>query len=248
MNIQGLLKTTLLDYPGCVAATVFMGGCNMRCPFCHNSELILNPPAEMQIPEEEVLAHLTKRRNVLSGLCITGGEPTLQPDLRDFIGKVRELGYKIKLDTNGLKPDTLAELLDAGMLDYVAMDIKAGRDNYAAVCGLGHNPDDKSFPDNISESARILISSGTDHEFRTTVVKGLHTESDFTDIREWMEELLCETGGETKVKNYFLQSYVYRDTVLDKEAEYDSFTKEELTGFMEILRPIADNIALRGVD
>lgn len=237
MNIYGFDKTSLLNYPGHVAATVFTGGCNMRCPYCHNSELVLDPPADMKIPEEEVLAHLKKRSNVLSGLCITGGEPTLQPDLRDFIIKVRALGYKIKLDTNGLKPDTLKGLLDEGLLDYVAMDIKAGRENYKNVTQV-------SDTSAISESVSILSGSGIDHELRTTVVKGLHTEADFYDIKNWLEEICAGV----KIRHYYLQSYVERDTVMDKAREMNSFTKEELEKFADIIRPAAENVTLRGID
>ncbi len=237
MNIYGFDKTSLLNYPGHVAATVFTGGCNMRCPYCHNSELVLDPPADMKIPEEEVLAHLKKRSNVLSGLCITGGEPTLQPDLRDFIVKVRALGYKIKLDTNGLKPDTLGALLDEGLLDYVAMDIKAGRDNYKNVTGV-------SDTSGISESVSLLIGSYIDYELRTTVVAGLHTEEDFHDIRVWLEDICAGS----MIGNYFLQSYVERDTVMYRDRDMGSFSKEELEAFAEILRSVAVNVALRGVD
>ena len=258
MNIYGFDKTSLLNYPGHVAATVFTGGCNMRCPYCHNSELVLDPPADMKIPEEEVLAHLKKRSNVLSGLCITGGEPTLQPDLRDFIIKVRALGYKIKLDTNGLKPDTLKGLLDEGLLDYVAMDIKAGRENYGRTTGIASEPNeavetaghsaDSGYIDRISESVRILTGSDIDYDFRTTVVKGLHTADDFTDIRDWLAEIIDESGNGIRVRHYYLQSYVYRDTVLDKSGDYDSFTKEELENLAGILEPIAEKVMLRGIE
>ncbi len=240
MNIYGFDKTSLLNYPGHVAATVFTGGCNMRCPYCHNGELVLNPPAEMKISEEEVLAHLKKRSNVLSGLCITGGEPTLQPDLCDFIEKVRALGYKIKLDTNGLKPNTLGQLLEKGFLDYVAMDIKAGRDNYSRATGINANID------KISESVSILLKSDVEFELRTTVVRGIHTEEDFADIKSWLSEIVGESAS--RIEHYYLQSYVYRDTVLDKDGAYESFTKEELESFAEILIPIADNVSLRGID
>ena len=237
MNIYGFDKTSLLNYPGHVAATVFTGGCNMRCPYCHNSELVLDPPADMKIPEEEVLAHLKKRSNVLSGLCITGGEPTLQPDLRDFIIKVRALGYKIKLDTNGLKPNILKELLDEGLLDYVAMDIKAGRDNYSNVTGVSDIAP-------ISESAGILIRSGVEYEFRTTAVNGLHTEEDFKDIRDWLDEL----RDGIMIPHYYLQSYVERDTVMDKVRRMSEFSKDELEEFAKILDPVAGEISLRGID
>ena len=126
MNIRGLQKTTLLDYPGHVASTIFTAGCNFRCPFCHNGELVLDPGSLEPISEEEVLAHLNKRKTVLDGVCISGGEPTLDPDLISFLAKVRETGLSIKLDTNGYRPEILRKVIDEGLVDYVAMDIKAG--------------------------------------------------------------------------------------------------------------------------
>ena len=136
MNICGYQKTTLLDYPGHVAATIFTGGCNFRCPFCHNSDLLFNPAP--LISEEEILTFLRKRKSILSGICITGGEPTLQTDLSEFIEKVRSLGYKIKLDTNGYRPEIISDLLNRNLLDYIAMDIKAGYSNYSKVCGISN--------------------------------------------------------------------------------------------------------------
>ncbi len=253
MNIYGFDKTSLLNYPEHVAATIFTGGCNMRCPYCHNGELVLNPPVELKIAEDEVLAHLKKRSNVLTGLCITGGEPTLQPDLKQFIEKVRALGYKIKLDTNGLKPDTLAGLIDAGLLDYVAMDIKAGRDNYGRATGLMSDSSTAvaagiNIIGNISESVRILLESDIEFELRTTVVRGIHTEEDFTDIRDWLAEIIDKAGKGSGIRHYYLQSYVYRDTVLDPSGDYDSFYKEELERFADIISPIAENVGIRGMD
>lgn len=136
MYFCGVNKTTLLDYPGHVAATLFTGGCNMRCPFCQNSSLVLHPQALPEIPEAEVLAFLQKRQGILEGICITGGEPTLQPGLEDFICLVREMGYLVKLDTNGYRPQVLKHLLEENLLDYVAMDIKASKENYGVACGL----------------------------------------------------------------------------------------------------------------
>ena len=226
----------------------------MRCPYCHNSELVLSLPDNMRIPEEEVTAHLRKRRGVLKGLCITGGEPTLQPDLRDFIVKVKELGYLIKLDTNGLRPDVLAALLDEKLLDYVAVDIKAGRDNYAKVTGLskGTRTDVTAvttggLTDKVSETVELLLSGDIEYELRTTVVKGLHTEEDFTDIRDWLEMLEKETG-DVKIMNYYLQSYVYRDTVMDKNAGYDSYSAAELEAFRQILLPVTEQVFMRGIE
>ena len=136
MKIHGFNKTTLLDYPEHLAATIFTGGCNFRCPFCHNGGLVLDPDSQPAISEEEVLKFLQKRRGILQGVCITGGEPTLQPDLENFVRKIKEMGYLVKLDTNGSRPEVLKSLLEKGLLDYVAMDIKASEENYARAAGV----------------------------------------------------------------------------------------------------------------
>jgi len=137
MNIYGLNKTTLLDYPGRPACTVFTGNCNFRCIYCHNYSLVLNPPKEALIPEEEIFAFLKKRRGILQGVCITGGEPTVNPGLKDFIIRVKELGYPVKLDSNGYRPEIIRELTDEGLLDMIAMDIKTDRERYPLLTGLG---------------------------------------------------------------------------------------------------------------
>jgi len=152
---HGLSKTTLLDYPEHIAATVFTGGCNFRCPFCHNGELVLDPAGQPSVSEEEVLSYLKKRQGILQGVCVTGGEPTLQRDLRKFLQKIKELEYPIKLDTNGYMPGVLWELLQEHLIDYVAMDIKASRDNYARAAGLPHMDISR-----IEESIGILKSTG----------------------------------------------------------------------------------------
>ena len=182
MEIHGFNKTTLLDYPGHVAATVFTGGCNFRCPFCHNADLVLNPKFQPMVPEEEVLSHLKKRRGILEGVCITGGEPTLQPDLPDFIRKIRELGYLVKLDTNGYRPEVLMCLLTEDMLDYVAMDVKASPDNYQKASGCPGLDFSR-----IEESIALLKECKIPYEFRTTVVQGIHTAQEFDAIGRLLE-------------------------------------------------------------
>ena len=231
MNIRGLQKTTLLDYPGHVASTIFTAGCNFRCPFCHNGERVLDPGALPPIPEEEVLAHLNKRRTVLDGVCISGGEPTLDPDLTSFLAKVRETGLSIKLDTNGYRPEVLRRVIDEGLVDYVAMDIKAGRGNYANACGFPNIDMAK-----IEESVGILASSGIGHEFRTTCVKGLHSLEDFKDIAAWLP-------GDSL---YFLQDYQEGPTVINPV--YESFSVEELEEFVRILKPAIPATVIRGCD
>lgn len=230
MKVCGLQKTTLLDFPGHVAATVFLGGCNFRCPFCHNSGL-LGPEAESLFTENDILDFLKKRKGILEGVCITGGEPTLDRDLEPFIRKIRELGYLVKLDTNGYRPEVLKELVSQGLLDYVAMDIKAGRENYPAVAGV-KGMDIRP----IEESADFLLSGKVPYEFRTTVVKGLHREEDFQDIGRWLK-------GDSL---YFLQNFVDSDQVLCPG--YEAFPLEDLGGFLEILKPFLPRAKLRGVN
>ena len=173
MQIHGFNKTTLLDYPGLVAATIFTGACNFRCPYCHNAELVLNPSSQPIIPEEEILAHLKKRRGITQGVCITGGEPTLQKDLKDFIKKLKELELKVKLDSNGYKPEVLKDLVKEGLLDYVAMDVKAPLDEYDIIAGV------KLDSSKLKESIDFLIEGHVPYEFRTTVVKDFHTRESF---------------------------------------------------------------------
>ena len=230
MKICGLQKTTLLDFPGHVAATVFTGGCNFRCPFCHNSDL-LDMNAAPLFTDEEVLKFLTKRRGVLEGVAITGGEPTLQPDLREFLQKVRALGYKIKLDTNGSRPDILRMLCEDGLIDYVAMDIKTCKERYPLVAGI---PSLKM--EGILESVEFLKCGTVPYEFRTTVVKELHSAEDFVLIGQWLSG--CSA--------YFLQNFVASENVL--VPGFSSCTKDELLSFRESLQPFIDHVELRGID
>lgn len=230
MQIHGLNKTTLLDYPGHVAATIFTGGCNFRCPFCHNGDLVLRPHSVPTYSEDEILSFLKKRKPVLSGVCITGGEPTLQKDLPDFIKKVKEIGYLVKLDTNGSNPTMLSELLSGSLLDYVAMDIKSGKTDYARVAGC-----DPSLLSNVEASVALLNSSNIPHEFRTTVVKGLHTEETFREIGTWL----------SADSLYFLQSYKESNEVIDKS--FLAFSETELNAFLEIIKNYLPNASLRGV-
>ena len=180
MKLCGLQKTTLLDFPGRIAAAIFTGGCNFSCPFCHNSGLLGS-----QTPEsynvQDVLDFLSKRKHILEGVCITGGEPTLQPDLEEFIVQIRALGLAVKLDTNGYRPDVLQSLCQKGLLDFVAMDIKAGRSHYSKAAGVSG-----LFMEQIDESIQFLKSGAIPYEFRTTAVKGIHTAADFREIGPWI--------------------------------------------------------------
>lgn len=231
MNICGYQKTTLLDYPGHVAATFFTGGCNFRCPFCHNSDLITCPSFTDTISEEEIFTFLKKRKNVLTGICITGGEPTLQPDLAEFMEKVHVLGYKIKLDTNGYRPEIIANLLEKNLLDYIAMDIKAGYSNYSKVCGIS-NLNIRKIEDSIS----IIENSGIPYEFRTTVVKELHNQTDFQEISDML----------SPKSPYFIQSFKDSGNIL--LSGLSSYNNEELNKFLSIIKEKLPNSSLRGID
>lgn len=231
MNIYGYQKTTLLDYPGHVAATIFTGGCNFRCPFCHNSDLITPSGDTSLISRDEILSFLSKRKNVLSGICITGGEPTLQSDLSDFIYEVRALNYKIKLDTNGYRPQVLATLLQDKLIDYVAMDIKSGISNYPLVTGIPSL--DTGL---IKESISIIETSGINYEFRTTVVQELHTKQDFFEIRDML----------SPSSPYYIQSFQNSENVLTPGLS--ACKKDTLEEYLSIISTKLSYAKLRGID
>lgn len=230
MKICGLNKTTLLDYPGCVAATVFAGGCNFRCPFCHNGDLVLHSAKMKEYSEEEILAFLNKRKNVLEGVCVTGGEPTLYSDLPEFIAKIKAMGYKVKLDTNGSNPKMLKRLVEGKLVDYVAMDIKAPVSEYNKVCGVQVDTE------SVQQSVDYLKQGEVPYEFRTTVVKELHTKQDILEIGQWI------FGAE----NYYLQSYRETDENICKG--FSAMEKEELFELEEKLKKYIKNVKVRGVE
>lgn len=230
MQIHGFNKTTLLDFPGHLASTVFTGGCNMRCPYCQNADLVLNPMSQPLISEEVVFDHIKKRKGIIEGVCITGGEPTLQADLEDFIKRLKELGVMVKLDSNGYRPEVLKRLMENGLLDYVAMDIKSSLDEYHIVSGVNL---DTSL---IKESIDLLKNGPIDYEFRTTVVKELNSKETFEKIGELL----------SGAKQYFLQGYIDSERVIDRR--FSSYTKEELEGFVTILKKTIKNVSIRGVD
>ena len=231
MVISGLAKLTLLDYPGKTACTVFTGGCNFRCPFCHNALLVTGELAAGQADEEaNVLAHLAKRRGVLDGVCITGGEPLLNKDIGRFIEEIRALGYPVKLDTNGSFPDRLEELVRGGLVDYVAMDIKNSPEKYALTTGL---PDiDVS---RVSRSVEFLKEGKVEYEFRTTVVRQFHEAGDFKRIGEWI----------AGAKNYFLQAFSDKGELISDGLS--GYSKAEMEEFAEICRPCVANVQIRGI-
>jgi pyruvate formate lyase activating enzyme len=199
--LGGLQKLTLIDYPGHIAATVFTVGCNFRCPFCHNPELVIS---NFQFPisnimERDFFDFLKQRKGKLEGICITGGEPTIQPDIVEFIGKIKNLDYEVKLDTNGTRPDVLRVLFLEKLLDFVAMDIKNSPEKYSQTTNS------KADIERIKLSADLIRNSGVDYEFRTTVVPGLHNVEDFEKIGKWLE------GS----KKYVLQAFEDKGKVID---------------------------------
>ncbi|MCR5625202.1 MAG: anaerobic ribonucleoside-triphosphate reductase activating protein [Lachnospiraceae bacterium] len=229
MNIHGLMKMTLLDFPGKVACTVFLGGCDMRCPFCHNWELLeMTAPAIMD--DTELISFLEKRKGLLDGVVFTGGEPLLRNDLIPVIEKVRNMGFAIKLDSNGNHPDKLKEIIETGLIDYVAMDIKNSPEKYGITIGLP-NFDTKK----INESIEFLLSNKVDYEFRTTVVKQFHDEESFSKISKWIEG----------AKRYYLQGFVDRETVHYKGLLPCS--DEEMNSFLNIVKPYVVEADLRGM-
>ena len=233
MLISGLQKLTLLDYPGKVACTVFTGGCNLRCPFCHNAPLVLPERIEGDPNgEETVLSFLRKRQGILDGVAITGGEPLLHRDMAPFLEKIRALGYRIKLDTNGSFPDRLKELVEAGLVDRVAMDIKNAPTLYAkttGIPGLDLNP--------IQRSKDYLLEGRVEYEFRTTVVKGLHTKESLVEAAKWIEG----------AKEYYLQQFKDSGDILNIEG-LGAFSDAEMHALKAAVAPYVPTAELRGVE
>ena len=223
MLISGFDKVTLLNYPGLVACTIFTKGCNLKCPFCHNSSLISGND-DTYIDEDEIFKYLNKRKNIIEGVCISGGEPLLQKDIKEFIRKIKSLGLKVKLDTNGTNPDLILSLINDNLLDYIAMDIKNIKSKYELTSGA------KVKIENILKSINIIENSGIDYEFRTTI-KEFHTLSDIDYISKKLD----------KKSKYYIQNFVKSDAVLDKNLH--SFTSDELKEMKQILNN--ENIIFR---
>ena len=231
--ICGLQKMTLLDFPGKVACTVFLGGCNFRCPFCHNSELFMGKP-EMLMEDQAFFQFLSKRKGMLDGVCVSGGEPTLYKDLPAFLAKIKEMGFLVKLDTNGSRPEVIKALVAEKLVDYIAMDVKNSPDRYARTVGL-----ETMSLASIEESLRFLLEEPVDYELRTTLVDQLHDEASILDMGVWLTSLIPGV----KPKKLFLQSFVDRDTVL-----FAGLTPPEsktTTGFAKILEPFAEVVTIR---
>ena len=192
MKINGFQKLTLLDFPEKVACIIFTAGCNFRCPFCHNASLVTHIDENQNIDEEEIFTYLEKRKGLLDGVCITGGEPLLQSDIKEFIQKIKDMGYAVKLDTNGSYPEKLRDLIENNLVDYVAMDIKNSREKYAETAGIQN-----LLLDNIEKSISLLLENKVDYEFRTTVVNELHTKEDIKNISVLIKG----------AKKYFIQNF-----------------------------------------
>lgn len=230
MNIQGLQKLTLLDYPEKVACTIFTAGCNFRCPFCHNASLVTHIDPEKNIPVEEIMDFLKRRWRVLDGVCITGGEPLLQPELEDFIRRIKEIGYYVKLDTNGSNSRLLRYLAEQKLLDYVAMDIKNAPDKYGITIGI-----EEYNMNEILRSVDFLLSGTVPYEFRTTVVREFHKREDFGAIGRWIK------GAE----RYYIQGFQDSGDLIRQGLR--AYTKEILVQALEIVRKNVPNAELRGL-
>lgn len=230
MNICGLQKLSMVDYPGKLAATVFTGGCNLRCPFCHNALLVTRLNESPRLDTDEVLAFLRSRRSLLDAVVLSGGEPLLQPEAADFLATVKDMGYLVKLDTNGCYPDALEEILSKRFVDYVAMDIKNSREKYSLTVGV---PNFDLAP--IDESIRLIRESGIDYEFRTTAVRQFHTAADFTAIGRWLH------GS----KNYYIQNFNDSGNLIG--SGMSGFSEEELRSFAGSLTGDFEFIGIRGL-
>lgn len=228
MKISGFSKLTLLDFPGVIACEIFTQGCNLKCPFCQNSSLI-DMNDSYNYTEEEIIDFLERRKKILDGIVITGGEPTVQKDLVRFIQDVKNLGYKVKLDTNGFRPNILKELLDKNLLDYVAMDIKNSFEKYDITCGMKN-----LVIENIKKSIEILKNSNIKYEFRTTIIKEYHTKQDILKILDII--------GNSK---YYLQNFEMSSDVIDKNLH--GFTDYELMEMESLLNLKYSNVEIRGI-
>ena len=241
MQICGLMKTTLLDYPGKVASTIFLGGCNMRCVFCHNMNLVTGVDEIPKIPVSDVIDHLNSRIGVIDGVCITGGEPTLHPDLIDLISTIKEMGFLVKLDSNGSKTSVLEELIAKKLVDYIAIDIKASFNKYPVICGLNSGFDSdsqvKSIIKNVRDTIDLLVKHDLiNYEFRTTVIREYHDENEFELIGDMLQG----------ASNYYLQGFVKSRFV--PETSLNGYSADELRRFVNILTPKIKHVDIRGVD
>lgn len=227
MKIYGIEKFSMVDWDGKIVCTLFASGCNFRCPFCHNASLALSEGNELD--QEEIFDFLEKRKGLLDGVCLSGGEPTLHHDIEDFVGKIKAMGYKVKLDTNGTNPKAVKGLIEKGLVDYIAMDIKNCPHKYASTVGVS-----SITLDNILESVSIIKSSSIPHEFRTTLIKEFHNEEDMKLVASIIEG--CD--------GYFLQHYVDRDSCISHG--FTPIDKATAEGWLDHFNSKAKRTALRG--
>lgn len=229
MFIKGFQKLTLLDFPGRTACTVFTGGCNFRCPFCHNA-LLVTDMDDAQYTEEEIFEHLEKRRNVIDGVAVTGGEPLLQKDIERFLYEIKEKGFAVKLDTNGSFPEKLSGILELGLADYVAMDIKNCKERYAETIGV-----DNYDIAPVEESILLLKNSGVDYEFRTTVTANYHTPADMERLAQWI----------SGAPRYFLQNFVDSGSLIDSTCK--GVSKKEMEEMLALVKAYIPSAQIRGL-
>jgi len=236
MKIGGLQKLTLIDYPGCLACTVFLTGCNFRCPFCYSAELVLPEKIAVQpeIPRKDFFDFLKQRKGQLDGVVICGGEPTINPELVDFCSQIKKLGYKIKLDTNGSNPAVIENLLKKKLLNYIAMDIKAPREKYPRLIGF-NGVSSAYLLNNIQKSVDLLKKEVVDYEFRTTFVPGLHTKDDVLAIMQWLKP----------AKRFYLQNFRPEKTLDPNLSTLRPFQADELAGYLDSIAPFFETVQIR---
>ncbi|MEW6329151.1 MAG: anaerobic ribonucleoside-triphosphate reductase activating protein [Candidatus Micrarchaeota archaeon] len=231
MIIKGFQKTSLIDFPGNISAIVFLARCNFRCPFCYNRDLVLDSPSLPEIPQEEILRELARRKKYLDGVVLTGGEPLLNEDVLPFMKKIKEMGYLVKLDTNGSNPALLARVLKEKLADYVAMDVKSSPGKYEKAAGVKINIED------IKKSARLVMESGIDYEFRTTVVPGLVDAGDVEKIGKWLKG----------ARAYYLQQFRPMTTLDPECAKVKPYAREKLLEFRRLAEKYFKKVEVRNV-
>lgn len=230
MKIYGFEKLSLVDFDGMITCTIFVGGCNFACPFCHNSSLVLNPASNQEVRFEEVMEYLNLRKKIVDAVCITGGEPTIYPDLGKYFKIFKGMGFITKLDTNGTNPEVIKSLVREELVDYVAMDVKNSLSSYQKTIGK-NNPE---LVKKVQESINYLLEGHVDYEFRTTIVKQLHTKEDIIEMGKMLKG----------AKKLFLQHFIASENCIQKGLS--EITKEQANEFIEILKEYVPNVSLRG--